>query len=550
MANEFQSIQRMFPKDNFMRERTRVTLHTILSMLPSRSVAELPVSLFIARFPKVYQVLDVATFSKQCERFWNPDETGNSAFSAEFAPLLAMVVALGSQFHHSSEEEPYQDLRRMSDAVDGWLAGLNYEKKMQPITLQTSCLLVISMRMLFMPTVQVWQCTGDLVRSALTIGLHRDPNEIDSKMSVVQANLRRRLWYIIANLDVEASILCCMPSLVHAIPYTCGIPAEYPPDSNATESAVLNGTVANLNTMDIACQQLMAEALPIRLRALQILTKTPPNASEVRMTLKDLESQRASLLMKFRSSHPRTASDAVCVYNEMMLDMCLRRPMISLNTLGIQCQGYLETNDGVLQALSLSMTVMSASEAFESEQSDDHIGINERLWSTFQALNCDDIIRAAYSACFCLQTLGNMAFKIGPVHPLGLFELNIPRSTVRRTVDDFIKTYISKKSDLGLVLKHLMALAIASESTKPAKDYAAKQDPMRTCLDRILQLVRERHAADERRDSHASYRSEHGETSSSPSRLGFDEFIWQEFDFDPSSFNWDLGLFADVQIPD
>jgi hypothetical protein len=56
----------------------------------------------------------------------------------------------------------------------------------------------------------VWISTGSLVHSAMQIGLHRDPKHLPA-ISVLQAELRRRIWYTVLELVVQLSLDSWMP---------------------------------------------------------------------------------------------------------------------------------------------------------------------------------------------------------------------------------------------------------------------------------------------------------------------------------------------------
>ncbi|KAF2102294.1 hypothetical protein NA57DRAFT_73723 [Rhizodiscina lignyota] len=546
---EFENLRRMFPKEKTSRERSPpVSIESILSIIPAQDVGEHLVTSYATNFPKIYQVLHLATFRRQCSRFWDLDAASNEKFRTEFGPLLALVTSLGSNFWQQQTSGPCLNLHKTCALVDDWLSGLDCKKQLQPMALQTSCILVLSMGMLSMPSVRIWQYSGDLVRSALAIGLHKDPDELDPQMSPLQANLRRRLWYIIANLDAEVSILSCLPSLVQVTPYSCRVPTAVPTEDVSMDATEEIQNYGPDDTDDITYQSELVNSLPLRLRALQVLTQSPANPTEIRMVLEDLEARRISLPSPLRFSDSMSASDSMHTYNNMMLDMCFRRPMISLNTLGLQCPGYLETKDDVAHCIGLCMAVMSLSEVLDADLSDEQFTVDDHIWRLFQVFNLDDIIRAAYSACFCLRLIDEAARTPEEQRTIPQFDLNIPKSAVRRSVEDLVKTYLNKKSDLRPVLKQVMALAMASESTKQARTEAAKQDLMRASLLRVLQQCRERHAADERRGSHGS-QSVHSDSASLTSTLDYDQFLWPDFDLDYTSFSWDMGLLPEVQMP-
>jgi hypothetical protein len=62
-----------------------------------------------------------------------------------------------------------------------------------------------------------WMLASFMVRAAVNMGYHREPPK-SSSVSVLQAELRRRVWYSIVSIDQKASFLLGFPTMVAAIP--------------------------------------------------------------------------------------------------------------------------------------------------------------------------------------------------------------------------------------------------------------------------------------------------------------------------------------------
>lgn len=62
----------------------------------------------------------------------------------------------------------------------------------------------------------LWMMTGVIVRAAINMGYHRDPSQTPS-ISILQGELRRRVWLAIVGKDDLASFLVGFPSMMPAI---------------------------------------------------------------------------------------------------------------------------------------------------------------------------------------------------------------------------------------------------------------------------------------------------------------------------------------------
>jgi hypothetical protein len=65
--------------------------------------------------------------------------------------------------------------------------------------------------------VNAFLLVGTAIRLALRMGLHRDATRVRGNFTPCQAELRRRLWHILSQIDMLAGFHLGLPSMVHAI---------------------------------------------------------------------------------------------------------------------------------------------------------------------------------------------------------------------------------------------------------------------------------------------------------------------------------------------
>jgi hypothetical protein len=418
MKSEFQNLDRMFPKPRPQHEQNIPDIHSIHGTIPSREICDVLVELYVSNFESVHRIFHIPTLYQNYHQFWNSNYETNPSLYKEFAPQLALIAMMGSKL---CNQELLATLLapiifnapKIISMVETWLFNLSNKHRAQVSTLQTHCLLVLAKQMLSTPPSQLPRYSGDLVRSALSLGLHRDPEEFSElNTSVLQVEVRRRLWLTVMELDVQISTACCMPSLVQTVEYTCRYPTEISDRDipiDIDEKQTLESNAASIANASI--QIALAQSLPLRLNALRLLTQVQPDADEVDEILRELECQRASLDLLL-GSDPRMLLKAI------MLDMCIRRPMLSLYTLQNQRLAGAD-NDHVQRAAKAftdaALVVMSHSETLDPDLTDQETVVGDRYWTVFQAIHMDDLLRAAYGACMAMRLISlNMSRQTHP----------------------------------------------------------------------------------------------------------------------------------------
>ncbi|WVW84031.1 hypothetical protein I302_106059 [Kwoniella bestiolae CBS 10118] len=77
-----------------------------------------------------------------------------------------------------------------------------------------------------------WTTGGTLVKQAIALGLHKDPLSLDPKISMRDAEIRRRLWWSIAGFECMLSLFFGRPSTISY--YSTNLPQDRP-DANLSE---------------------------------------------------------------------------------------------------------------------------------------------------------------------------------------------------------------------------------------------------------------------------------------------------------------------------
>ncbi|KAK0738007.1 hypothetical protein B0T18DRAFT_311083, partial [Schizothecium vesticola] len=236
--------------------------------LPQRDVAAEMATLYFQFFESTHRILHTSSFWSGFDKFWNDPE--NTTADSRLTVLL--VVAIGSSLYDHGEGRGAW--RSMVDqwvyAAEAWLA-VPLKNRLTVAGLQVHCLTILARQMLSVGGDLVWVSVGSLIHKAMELGLHRDPKRLPS-MSVLQAELRRRLWATIVEMAIQASLDSAMPPRISLDEFDTEAPANVNDDEmeNASSSLLSRPRHAGGYT-STSIQLLLLDSLPTRLRTLQLL---------------------------------------------------------------------------------------------------------------------------------------------------------------------------------------------------------------------------------------------------------------------------------------
>ncbi|KAK9433076.1 fungal-specific transcription factor domain-containing protein [Lipomyces doorenjongii] len=199
-----------------------VNKQEILAAIPSRPIVDRLIFKYfhmMDRIPSV--VIHSPTFLKEYEQFWDhPQDTPVMWIGLLFAIMCLSV--LHQQFSPSASGQP---LYVQSAADSKCLIEIYREKVVQclvlgkytksvPYTIETLLLyLHIEYRRSEDTQIGVWIILGIIVRMALHMGYHRDASHFP-RISPFHAEMRRRAWAIIVQLDIIASTQVGLPRMI------------------------------------------------------------------------------------------------------------------------------------------------------------------------------------------------------------------------------------------------------------------------------------------------------------------------------------------------
>ncbi|KAK3361228.1 hypothetical protein B0T24DRAFT_118235 [Lasiosphaeria ovina] len=211
----------------------------------------------------VYRIVHVPSFWKEYQKYWDNPEAASKAFIVQ----LQLAMAIGTCFQDDVAALRHYATQWIYEAQI-WLVSPSEKSRMTFAGLQTMCLLHLAKETCGVGSDLVWISAGSLLRTAMHMGLHRDPDVL-SNLSTLHAELRRRLWATILEIVLQSSLDSGGPPLISLSDFDTHQPANYDDDQLA-ENGNLSTTPRPLSTFTQTTVQIaLLRSFPIRLAIAQ-----------------------------------------------------------------------------------------------------------------------------------------------------------------------------------------------------------------------------------------------------------------------------------------
>ncbi|KAL0944896.1 C6 zinc finger domain-containing protein [Colletotrichum truncatum] len=305
----YQSLEKCKNLGRLIKSRRTPAFNTITigKSMPSRAVADSLIDAYLRTFESVQRIIHIPTFKADYERYWeNPSETNDA-----YVVLIQLCMAIGATFH----DERFT-LRTL--AIQWFWEGMFWlmtpcEKSRMTVTgLQIRCLMHYLRQTANVGCDLSWIGAGSLLRTAMYMGMHRDPKWL-VKMSPYRAEIRRRIWATILEIVLQTSIDAGGAPLISTRDYDTEPPANLD-DDQLVEGAdsVIPVPKADGTPTQMTVPLALLATFPVRLA---VITRTNHFRSDTiyEETLRYSNELNASLqkMMTTLKSHPTISQFAL-----------------------------------------------------------------------------------------------------------------------------------------------------------------------------------------------------------------------------------------------
>ncbi|TVY35307.1 Transcription factor [Lachnellula subtilissima] len=235
--------------------------------IPPSETCEVLLDAYFRTTESAFRIFHIPTFRKEYDQYRNQPLLASDSFILRM--LLAM--AIGVTYYQEPDVETLRtQAKKWIYAAQSWLSEIPYEKSRLSIAgLQLHCLLLIARQSLVVVADLVWISAGSLVRRAFSMGLHRDPKYFPN-MSVLQAEIRRRLWATITELNVQCSVESGMRPLICSDDFDTESPANINDEDIDENTTIPPVSKPNDVFTQTSIQIILLSSLRTRIEILQV----------------------------------------------------------------------------------------------------------------------------------------------------------------------------------------------------------------------------------------------------------------------------------------
>ncbi|EHK17883.1 uncharacterized protein TRIVIDRAFT_44566 [Trichoderma virens Gv29-8] len=292
---------------------------------PSREVADKMTALYFQSFESTHRILHEPTFWKVYNRFWSNPESASSKLRLQ----VLLVIAIGSSLapHVESDAGLRHTVHQWIYAAETWLSGPLEKDRLDISGLQIHCLVMLARQIFSIGGDLVWISSGSLIHRGMQIGLHRDPKHLPP-MSILQAQLRRRLWATILELVVQSSLDSALPPRISFEEFDTEPPANSN-DNEIRESATELKPHTKETFTSTSMQLILLDSLPMRLQILNLLNGL--NSELSYLDVLDLSTDILQTCRQWNAFARENKAFGVTPFHRNLLDYLLRRFLIPLH---------------------------------------------------------------------------------------------------------------------------------------------------------------------------------------------------------------------------
>ncbi|KAF9692224.1 hypothetical protein EKO04_009745 [Ascochyta lentis] len=255
--------------------RTFGTDEEIFALLPPKNEVDAQAVLYFQTWETTYRILHEPTFWQEYSIFW--ERRPGDDKQAGFAAILVLIVAatrclvIKDDIFVGDSTSDRDTASNLIETCEMWLNRQPRKRLTLPF-FQLQCLALIAKRANCVRLKQDWLTAGDVVRLALASGMHRDPSLLATgRISEYEKEMKKRLWYTIAELEVQSSIDSGLQSSLTSLYFDTPSPSNIHDEafSLETKEMPVNRPVEYFTATSYSIAAL--QSLPLRIHLTKLL---------------------------------------------------------------------------------------------------------------------------------------------------------------------------------------------------------------------------------------------------------------------------------------
>lgn len=306
--------------------------------VPPRETSDMLIQGYFRTFESVFRIIHIPSFMKEYEEFWVNTKASRDLYVIK----LLLVMAIGTCFY---QETPNSDpslasLRAAATqwihTVEAWITTPYRKPKATLANMEIKCLLLVARQVTIIDGDSVWVLAGSLLRTAMQMGLHRDPSQL-FQMSTLHAEHRRRLWATVVELLLQSSMDSGGPLLLSTDDFDCDPPSNVDDSDIDEQSSAPVFPKPDTTFTESSIQIALAKTFPVRIAIAKLIGdfRSSDSYSETLRLAGDLTAscQHHSSAIKFwqSTSSSGTTLAEPSPFQTKLLEIFTKRFLLSLH---------------------------------------------------------------------------------------------------------------------------------------------------------------------------------------------------------------------------
>ncbi|KAH6661013.1 fungal-specific transcription factor domain-containing protein [Truncatella angustata] len=298
-----------------------------LASLPTKEIADRLIDGYLRSSESIFRVLHIPSFKREYQGFWSAVADGTSNTPAVYRLQVKLVMAIGAATFDKDFSLRATAVQWVQEA-ETWLSRPSSKSRLSIPALQATILLHIARQTTGIGADLIWISTGTLIRTAIAMGMHRDPKKLP-KTSLFSTEIRRRLWNTILEIAVQSSIDSGGPPMISLTDFDTEPPDNLDDMHLTTEDEHIAPQAVDIYTQ-VSVAIAMRRTFPIRLAIAKALNDLRPT----KLSYHDLIRIDAELREAYKqlSRHLHGFKDHTTgPYELRFVDLIIRRYFLALH---------------------------------------------------------------------------------------------------------------------------------------------------------------------------------------------------------------------------
>lgn len=507
MMAELASIQATFQRKKMHQATTVVAsanpsigrpglITAIYQSAPSTVMCAAGFAVYMMYWEGLIRVLHLNSLDKVQFAIWEGKEAGEFSLPPsvkepvflQIVAAMTLVTRMANSSVHEIDRTPEDAIANWTDMAQRYADSLKGKERLNLEGLKVQILLLLTHHNNLTPPAELWQKSGNLVRTAMVMGLHHDPEDCPG-FSLFEKEQRRKLWRSIVELDIQFSLAAGMPAAIRSQDFNAR-PLLNVDDNDLNESMTQYPIEKPPHQWTDSTPQIaLGTSLKERLDAVNILGGSIDLQQDASALL-----IRAGALERFLHLLPTPIkSDSGTgrnsdkspgrLFTKIMLDVFIRRLSLSLyRTIALSpfSNRYPEARKAAVQS---SIAMLSHLDALDPTVADLNTIKDRDLLNHFHVQCKNDIIQAAIMLCVEIRRF-SLASRDANV--VSYEEVPWTKHSLTRIVENTLNSLIQRLGQFGSDLKDILPLSIVLQAARSDGSPEERRELMRSGAERIL----------------------------------------------------------------